>query len=188
MEKRANAGDCLKGFLIIILIAVGLYMAMVFLASQYYWGNKTSDKDKAETNTSENDVSKNKDITMRIEGEDFIIPAYTSESEDTYRESCGYIEDISLFKRYPDEYYGKRYRIDCKINWISRDGFYKDHNYYEIKDYSGFGEFHIVDFRNTDTTIILKDDNITVYGEFVGLNNDEYPVFAMKYADIKAIK
>ena len=186
MGKRANEGDCLKGFLLIILIGVGLYMVMVVLASQYYWGNKSSDKNQAESTITENTDSKNKDMTMHIQGEDFIIPAYSSESEDTYRESCISIEDISLLKRYPNEYYGKRYRIDCKINWLSRYGEYKEHNHYKINDHDGYGEFHIVDFRNTDTPRILNDDNITVYGEFIGLYNDEYPLFAMKYADIKA--
>lgn len=153
------------------------------------WQEKKADEKQTKSTENTNASSQKGDMTVHTWAGDFIIPAYTNESEDAYRASCGYIEDISLLKRYPDEYYGKRYRIDCKIYSVFREGdFYRERTQYQIDDYGGYGVFHVLDFRTTDTTRILKDDNITVYGEFVGLYDNEYPLFAMKYADIKAIQ
>ncbi|SEA07953.1 hypothetical protein SAMN05216349_104143 [Oribacterium sp. KHPX15] len=119
----------------------------------------------------------------------YVVPAYSNESEDTYKKSCNYLDNYNNFLRYTEERKDKRYRINCVVSSVNRKGKNNSFDIYYCLEDDYFGYFYVIDYRNTDTTRILEGDYITLYGEFIGFTPEpEHPLFAMKYADISGIQ
>jgi len=98
--------------------------------------------------------------------------------------------------RYEDEYKGENYTFQAKVSQVMENG---DLRVYDDSEGTGFymdNEYYIVDRRNLDTTKIIVDDIITIYGEYAGLvgltrainDSTEYvPGFYMYLCDIEDI-
>ena len=87
--------------------------------------------------------------------------------------------------RNPDQYIGKRIKVDSAIIWKSAPDGYPEY-------FDAFAEdalVDIVDCRLDKSVKLLETDDFVAYGEFVGLAvntvDDEIPVIAARYIDIK---
>ena len=112
------------------------------------------------------------------------IPVYSGEKEDTYKNSCEKISGKDLLRN-PDQYIGKRIKVDSEIIWKSAPDGYPEY-------FDAFAEdalVDIVDCRLDKSIKLLANDDFVAYGEFVGLAvstvDNEIPVIAARYIDIK---
>lgn len=119
-------------------------------------------------------------------------------SEEDFKSSCQNISYKTILRN-PDEYIGQNIVITAKIQQIMQGGFFDDGQYYRLQtDNDGYelyldDEYFMYDGRISDTTKLLQDDIIVVYGEFVGIEKvkrvitkttDEIPAVKAYYVDI----
>lgn len=121
------------------------------------------------------------------------------ESEDEYRASCKAVNYKDLC-RYPDEYLGTRICLTIKITQIFNQGASSSKKWVGRTDNDGYGvylddEYYFIDKRASGSVKLLTDDVVTVYGDFVGLENltraltdteEELPKIEVRYADLLA--
>lgn len=121
------------------------------------------------------------------------------ESEDEYRASCKAVNYKDLC-RYPDEYLGTRICLTVKITQVFNQGASSSKKWVGRTDNDGYGvylddEYYFIDKRASGSVKLLTDDVVTVYGDFVGLENltraltdteEEFPKIEVRYADLLA--
>ncbi len=127
--------------------------------------------------------------------EEIVAP---TESREDFIASC--VEpDYKTLARYPEENIGMRIKLKVKIQQIVQGGWFDDGVYYRVyTDTSGYDlyfddEYFMFDKRIDDTTKLLADDIIEVYGVFSGTQaitraltgtDEDVPSFEAYYINI----
>lgn len=165
--------------------------------------NYTTEATKIETteDLAENTTEENTTEEQTEEQSDEQTEELTEEpllSEEEFRNSCTELSYKDILRN-PDDYIGNNVVVTVKVAQTGISGSFFDTNEY-MRAYSNdeydwwMGDTYVlIDKRTTDTTKILQDDIITVYGTFVGTQeftlaltgtSEEYPVFEIKYMDL----
>lgn len=119
-------------------------------------------------------------------------------SEEDYKAECTTVDYKELL-RYPEKYEGTKVTLTVKISQIMDANFSGSEKAWRTyTDNSGYNwysddEYYMLDKRDSDSLKLLEDDIVTVYGEFIGLEEitraltsttDELPKIEVKYADL----
>lgn len=115
----------------------------------------------------------------------------TKEEVEAYKKTCQPANfDYNNLMRYEENYKGNDYVFTVSVAQIMNDG-------KEIRAYcDDTHDIIIEDMREYDTVKILQDDNITVYGNYVGAveitrsindSQEQVPCFRMYAADIAGV-
>lgn len=167
--SHASFGICALWFLFTIFFAVS---------------PKTTGNDTSSTTSTAIEVSSEEETTSE---------AIPQESREDFIASCE-PADYKTLARYPDENIGKRITLTVKVSQIMQGGLFDSNEYYRVytDDDSGYGfysdhEYFMYDCRVDDTTKLLEDDILTIYGEFAGLQTVTRALTGTK-EDVPAIK
>ncbi len=145
----------------------------------------SSNKSTSETPSSNTVVSEE---ANNIESSESI----PQESKEDFIASCE-PADYKTLARYPDDNIGKRIVLTVKVSQIMQGGLFDSNEYYRVyTDESGYGfysdnEYFMYDCRIDDSTRLLEDDILTIYGEFAGLQTVTRALTGTK-EDVPAIK
>lgn len=93
----------------------------------------------------------------------------TAEEAREYMESCSWSTDYNDIMRYEGDYVGKDFAFFAKVSQVMTDG-----SLVVYDDADGDGnytdnQYYIMDRRSLETTKILENDMITIYGSYVGI-------------------
>lgn len=124
--------------------------------------------------------------------------------KDPKKEKSKFISSCKSYEykklaRYPEKYKDKHITVKVKVAQIVNGGLFDDSVYYRCYTKGAYdtwfeNEFFIIDDREGDTTKILEDDILTVYGTYSGTEDVErsltnttesVPAISMKYCKIK---
>ncbi len=111
-----------------------------------------------------------------------------TDNESYYKSSCDRNVDSKNLVRYEEEYLNKNF---CYTGLVLT---YENNNTYSIitdENFDGIYSDNLIyvqDFRESDTTKILQNDIITIYGAFTGVSKDNHPYFKLYYVDIEGVQ
>lgn len=189
--------------LVTSIIGILIALTMLALFSQGSTTDETSSTtteaitEKEDSTTEVTTEAEEPTAEATTEAEEPTTEATTEESisEDDFKNSCESLSYKDLLRN-PDDYIGKNIKIDLKISQVGiSGGLFSDTEYmraYSNDEYDlWLGDVYVLtDSRTDDSTKILVDDVISVYGTFTGLTEfemaltgttEEYPVIDMKY-------
>lgn len=163
----------------------------------------TNGNDSLTTQDAENEEESNDDSNIEVktsesqtDSDDQISGADTVVTKEQYISECE-TYDYKELARYPDTYKGKKMKLVVHIEQIVSGGFLDKNSYYRAYtkgDYSLWmgDEYFLYDYRTDDTTKILVEDYLVVYGEYNGTvevkraltgTTDEIPSINVYYAE-----
>lgn len=174
-----------------VAIAISIFWLLISVLGM------SSTTDSTDTVSNNNAVASSSEETKTLEeaSSEVVIPVETKEE---FIASCQ-PADYKTLARYPDENIGQRIVLTVKVSQILQGGLFNSNEYYRVyTDTSGSGyyfgdEYFMYDCRIDDDTKILKDDIITIYCEFAGMQsvkraltgtNEEIPAVKTYYIDI----
>lgn len=121
----------------------------------------------------------------------------TEDEAVEYRNAC--LENSFAYSdliRYEEEYIGKDYVFQVQVSQVIEGGKLRVYDDAEGNGSYLNNEYYIMDERTLDTTKIIEDDIIAVYGKYAGLvkitralgnTTDEIPGFYMYLCDIENV-
>ncbi|MBQ6787564.1 MAG: hypothetical protein IJO85_07575 [Lachnospiraceae bacterium] len=168
-------------------VALGVSVFWLLISILGMSSTTTSTDNASTTDTA---ISSSEEIETQEEiSSEVIIP---TETKEEFIASCQ-PADYKTLARYPDENIGQRIVLTVKVSQILQGGLFDSNEYYHIyTDNSGYGyyfddEYFMYDSRIDDDTKILKDDILTIYCEFAGVQSVERAFTGTK-EDIPAVK
>lgn len=184
----AIVGMCIKGYkrgfaiagLVLNIISVcSLALILLGVISTY---SGFTDNDGIEVNNVSNAPEQ---ITTSTPEES------NSDGKEEFISSCQIISYEEL-SRTPNDYIGKKIMLTVKVQQVMQGGLLDDSEYYRVNTNDEYNwwqgdEYVMYDCRIDDNTKILKDDILTVYAEFEGMETVKRALTGTK-EDIPAIK
>jgi hypothetical protein len=184
----------------IIIIVIVVIVVIVLLAS--LGGDGSSDNETTTPDTTEETSTEEQEMTDTAETEETENVAQipenitTTEEAREYMDSCSWEFNYTDFLRYEEDYIGKDYAFTARVSQVLNDGsiiVYDDEN---GDGYYSDNQIAVLDKRSFDTTKILEDDMITIYGRYVGSatftlaindNTKTVPEFQMFLCDLEGV-
>lgn len=123
-----------------------------------------------------------------------VEPSVCLETEEEYKKSCQNYSYKDVLRN-PEDYVGKRVKINLKINSVHEQNWINSTKYYlaySEGEYGWYGNLYgIFDLRQDDSFKILSNDIITIYGEIASpeytsslvLSSQEIFCIEMKYME-----
>ena len=200
-----------KKALIILAICFVCFVVGVEISTNSTSADETTGKQAAAVEQAKNDTGETEQSAEEIPIEQDNAEAKKSEQESletesapkppTKEEMLEAVTEVSYkdLLRTPDKYINQYVVITVKINQVLEGGWLDGNTYYfGHTDNDGYGwyfddEYCLLDKRVDDSTKLLEDDILKIYGKFTGLQtfkraltnvDDEVPCVDMLYVEI----
>ena len=209
-KQKLNVGAAIGGAIVIMIILSAIHSTSKRNETSTVINNNTTVENSIteEDSVIENNIIENNEVEEQsavkepnitvevpVETTTAYIPS-PAELESNYKKNCIIINDDNYkdFIRNSDNYKNKPVCITIKVNQTNIPaGLFNTDNYLRgtiiNDDWSISNDVVFKDSRTTDTTKILEDDEITIFGTFTGLmefktvlgEHKECPVIDMHY-------